>query len=114
MSVWPKEIKNKTLSPQVPGQKPATMIIAHTLSKPKQANNYVYRTQKKGCGTKMTVWQICIFPDYIVSSKNMVKVEQNEGKKRLLQDLNAGNEVRMENRCYINLPLKNAHSKHKV
>ncbi|KAG9339170.1 hypothetical protein JZ751_024028 [Albula glossodonta] len=69
-------------------------------------------TRKNGCQARISIVQVCRFPDYAVISKKCMSIQQIQLKERLLQDLNDGKEVRVENRFYIDLPLDKAHSKH--
>ncbi|KAJ8334867.1 hypothetical protein SKAU_G00405060 [Synaphobranchus kaupii] len=69
-------------------------------------------TRKKGCQAKISIVQVCRFPEYAVVSKKCVSIQQIQLKERLLQDLTDGKEVMIENRFYIDLPLDKAHCKH--
>ncbi|XP_061111638.1 calcium-responsive transcription factor-like [Conger conger] len=69
-------------------------------------------TRKKGCQARISIVQVCRFPEYAVFSKKCISIQQIQLKERLLQDLNDGKEVKIENRFYIDLPLDKAHSKH--
>ncbi|KAG5842973.1 hypothetical protein ANANG_G00183490 [Anguilla anguilla] len=69
-------------------------------------------TRKKGCQARISIVQVCRFPEYAVISKKCISIQQIQLKERLLQDLHDEREVKVENRFYIDLPLDNAHSKH--
>ncbi|KAJ8389407.1 hypothetical protein AAFF_G00119450 [Aldrovandia affinis] len=69
-------------------------------------------TRKKGCQAKISVVQVCRFPEYAVISKKCLSIQQIQLKEKLLQDLKDGKEMKIENRFYIDLPLDKAHSKH--
>lgn len=69
-------------------------------------------TRKKGCRAKISVWHICRLPEYAVKSKKCVTIWQTKAKVKLLQDIEAGKEVRVENRFYISLPLQKTHTNH--
>ncbi|XP_056154407.1 calcium-responsive transcription factor [Lampris incognitus] len=110
--------KGKVLSPPVPVLNPGQATDHDYQPSPEEIKArkklYMQDTRKKGCEAKITVWQICLFPDYTVTSKKMIKVEQTNERERLMHDLNTAKEVRVENRYYIDLPLKCAHSKHSL
>ncbi|KAK2883236.1 calcium-responsive transcription factor-like [Channa argus] len=69
-------------------------------------------SRKKGCQAKISVWHICRFPEYVVTAKKCVTIWQTKAKERLLQDIEVGKEVIVENRFYISLPLQKAHTSH--
>ncbi|XP_066563900.1 uncharacterized protein LOC136752463 [Amia ocellicauda] len=69
-------------------------------------------TRKKGCEAKISIKQVCRFPDYAVSCVKNVKREQGKVKERLLQDLTDGKELTVQSRYYVELPLSEAHTKH--
>ncbi|KAK2858789.1 hypothetical protein Q5P01_003409 [Channa striata] len=69
-------------------------------------------SRKKGCQAKISVWHICRFPEYVVTAKKCVTIWQTKAKERLLQDLEVGKELIIENRFYISLPLQKAHTSH--
>ncbi|XP_036372030.1 calcium-responsive transcription factor-like [Megalops cyprinoides] len=69
-------------------------------------------TRKKGCQAKISIVQVCRFPEYAVTRNKCISIQQIQLKERLLQDLNDGKEVKVENRFYIDLPLEKAHCNH--
>ncbi|XP_034015457.1 calcium-responsive transcription factor-like isoform X2 [Thalassophryne amazonica] len=70
------------------------------------------QTRKKGCEARISVKQICRFPDYELISKKNLQREQVKLKERLLQDLAQGKQLAVEHRFYLELPLNAAHTKH--
>ncbi|KAM7394513.1 hypothetical protein PAMP_021310 [Pampus punctatissimus] len=83
----------------------------HTTTNNKQ-RFHIQDTRKKGCEAKITIKQICRFPQYMISCKKNLEREQKKTKERLLKDLREGKEVDFESRYYLELPLNKAHTKH--
>ncbi|KAM7419568.1 hypothetical protein PAMA_016597 [Pampus argenteus] len=73
---------------------------------------HIQDTRKRGCEAKITIKQICRFPQYMIFCKKNLEREQKKTKERLLKDLREGKEVDFESRYYLELPLNKAHTKH--